>query len=121
MILLIDDSRFMRNWLKNIVEQHGYTTIEASSGEDGIRKYHTLKPAIVILDITLPDMDGITVLKRIIEINSNAKVIMCSAMGTRNNMITALQIGATDFIVKPHFDNLVSIIDRMKESEVISR
>lgn len=101
-ILITDDALFMRVTLKNILTQNGYEVCgEAANGVESVKLYQELKPDLVTMDITMPDMDGITALKEIRNIDPNAKVIMCSAMGQKNLVVEAIQSGAKDFIVKP--------------------
>lgn len=101
-ILLVDDAAFMRMMLKNIVSTAGYEVVgEAENGKIAIDKYKELKPDLVILDITMPEMDGIQALKEIREIDPNAVCIMCSAMGQQAMVVEAVKCGAKDFIVKP--------------------
>ncbi|GAB7388228.1 chemotaxis protein CheY [Bacillaceae bacterium] len=101
-ILVVDDAAFMRMMLKEILTKNGYNVVgEASDGAQAVEKYKELKPDLVTMDITMPEMDGITALKEIKKIDPNAKVIMCSAMGQQAMVIDAIQAGAKDFIVKP--------------------
>lgn len=101
-VLIIDDAQFMRMMLKNILTQNGHEVVgEASNGKEGIAKYGELKPDIVTLDITMPEMDGVTALKEIKALDSSAKVIMCSAMGQQAMVLDAIKAGAIDFVVKP--------------------
>ncbi len=101
-ILITDDALFMRVTLKNILTQNGYEICgEAANGKESLDKYKELKPDLVTMDITMPEMDGITALKEIKAFDPNAKVIMCTAMGQKNMVIEAVQAGAKDFIVKP--------------------
>jgi two-component system chemotaxis response regulator CheY len=101
-ILLVDDAAFMRMMLKDILTKNGYNVVgEAENGIKAIEKYKELKPALVILDITMPEMDGIAAAKNIKEADSNALIIMCSAMGQQAMVIESIQAGARDFIVKP--------------------
>ena len=101
-ILICDDAAFMRMMLKDILVKAGYEVIgEAVNGADGVEKYSSLKPDLVTMDITMPEMDGISALRVIKQINSSAKVIMCSAMGQQAMVVEAIQAGARDFIVKP--------------------
>ena len=74
---------------------------EAENGQAAIEKYQELKPDLVIMDITMPEMSGVTALKEIKSIDANARVIMCSAMGQQTMVVDAIQAGARDFIVKP--------------------
>ena len=101
-ILLVDDAAFMRMMLKDILVKNGYEVLgEAENGLKAVEKYKELNPDLVIMDITMPEMDGIDAVKEIKKINASAAVIMCSAMGQQSMVIEAIQSGAKDFIVKP--------------------
>jgi two-component system chemotaxis response regulator CheY len=110
-VLVVDDAIFMRMKLRDILEKNGFEVVaEAQNGVEAIEKYKAEKPDLVTMDITMPEMDGITALKEIKKIDPNAKVIMCSAMGQQSMVMEAIQSGAIDFIVKP-FD-----VDRVSQS-----
>ncbi len=101
-ILIVDDAAFMRMMIKNILTSNGYEVVgEAENGLQAVEKYKELKPDLVTMDITMPEMDGIAAVKEIKKIDPNARVIMCSAMGQQSMVIEAIQAGAKDFIVKP--------------------
>jgi two-component system chemotaxis response regulator CheY len=101
-ILIVDDAAFMRMMIRDILSKNGYEVVgEAQDGAQAIEKYKELKPDLITMDITMPEMDGIAALKEIKKIDGNAKVIMCSAMGQQAMVIDAIQAGAKDFIVKP--------------------
>ncbi len=101
-ILICDDAAFMRMMLKDILVKEGYEVVgEAVNGADGVEKYNSLKPDLVTMDITMPEMDGIAALKAIKQCDPSAKVIMCSAMGQQAMVVESIQAGARDFIVKP--------------------
>ncbi|TCP30319.1 two-component system chemotaxis response regulator CheY [Scopulibacillus darangshiensis] len=101
-ILVVDDAAFMRMMIKDILTKNGFDIVgEAGDGLEAISKYEELRPDLVTLDITMPEMDGINSLKKIRGIDPQAKVIMCSAMGQQAMVIDAIQAGAKDFIVKP--------------------
>ena len=101
-ILICDDAAFMRMMIKDILTKNGYNIAgEAENGAKAVEKYNELKPDLVLMDITMPEMDGIQVLKKIKETDPNASVIMCSAMGQQAMVIESIQSGAKDFIVKP--------------------
>ncbi|MEQ6375336.1 response regulator [Bacillaceae bacterium S4-13-56] len=101
-ILIVDDAAFMRMMIKDILTKNGYEVVgEAQDGVQAVEKYSELKPDLVTMDITMPEMDGITALKEIKKKFSDAKIIMCSAMGQQAMVIDAIQAGAKDFIVKP--------------------
>lgn len=101
-VLIVDDAAFMRMLLKDIITKAGYEVAgEAANGVEAVEKYKELKPDVVTMDITMPEMDGITAIKKIKEIDPNARIIVCSAMGQQAMVIEAIQAGAKDFIVKP--------------------
>lgn len=101
-IMIVDDASFMRMMIKDILVKNAYEiAAEASDGIVAVEKYQEAKPDVVILDITMPNMDGIMTLKEIKKIDPDAKVIMCSAMGQEAMVIDAIKAGASDFIVKP--------------------
>jgi two-component system chemotaxis response regulator CheY len=101
-VLITDDALFMRVTLKNILTKFGYEIAgEASNGRESIDLYKQTQPDLVTMDITMPDIDGITALKEIRKHDPNASVIMCTAMGQKNMVMEAISAGAKDFIVKP--------------------
>ena len=101
-VLIVDDAAFMRMMLKDILTKNGYEVVgEAENGAKAVERYKEVTPDLVTMDITMPEMDGISALKNIRSIDSNAKVVMCSAMGQQAMVIEAIQAGARDFIVKP--------------------
>jgi len=101
-ILITDDALFMRVTLKNILSSNGYEIVgEAGNGVEAVKLYQQLKPDLVTMDITMPEMDGIAALKEIKKLDPNANVVMCTAMGQKNMVVEAIQAGAKDFIVKP--------------------
>lgn len=101
-VLIVDDAAFMRMMVKDILSKNGYEIVgEAENGVKALEKFQELKPDLTTMDITMPEMDGITAVKEIKKIDPNAKVIMCSAMGQQAMVVEAIQAGARDFIVKP--------------------
>ncbi|UFU01035.1 response regulator [Radiobacillus kanasensis] len=101
-ILIVDDAAFMRMMIKDILSKNGFEVVgEAENGAQAVEKFKELSPDLVTMDITMPEMDGITALKEIKQLSGEAKVIMCSAMGQQAMVIDAIQAGAKDFIVKP--------------------
>ena len=101
-ILLVDDAAFMRKVIKDALSKAGYSDLhEAVDGADAVEKYNSLKPDLVLMDITMPNMDGLEALKAIRAADGNANVVMCSAMGQETMVIDAIRSGAKDFIVKP--------------------
>ena len=101
-ILIVDDAAFMRMMIKDILTKNGYEiAAEAENGQKAVEKYAETKPDLVLMDITMPEMDGIQALKKIKAGDPSAVVIMCSAMGQQAMVIESIQAGAKDFIVKP--------------------
>lgn len=103
-IMLVDDAAFMRMMIKNYLTKGGFesaTFVEAQDGLDAVQKYETEKPDLVIMDITMPNMDGLQALKKIREQDPNANVVMCTAMGQESMVVDAIKSGAKDFVVKP--------------------
>lgn len=101
-ILIADDALFTRMMLRNILSDSGFSAVvEAETGTEAIWAYERWKPDIVIMDINMPEMDGMTAIKNILRIDPTAKVIICSAMGERQLMLEALEEGVIDFITKP--------------------
>ena len=101
-VLICDDAAFMRVMIKDILTKNGYEVAgEAENGLKEVEKYNETKPDLVMMDITMPEMDGIQALKKIKEEDGAANVIMCSAMGQQAMVVESIQSGAKDFIVKP--------------------
>lgn len=101
-IMIVDDAAFMRMMLKDILQKNGFNVVgEAENGAIAVEKYKELQPELTIMDITMPEMDGLQSVKEIRKIDSKARIIMCSAMGQQSMVIEAIQSGAKDFVVKP--------------------
>lgn len=118
-IMIVDDAAFMRATLKDVITKGGYNVVaEAVNGVDAIDKYKIHKPDVVTLDITMPEMDGLQALGKLIEIDQQARVIMCSAIGQQANVMEAIKCGAKDFIVKPFQpDRVIQAIKRVLGEE----
>ncbi|MFD2656337.1 response regulator [Gracilibacillus thailandensis] len=113
-VIIADDSRFMRQWLKQKIEQHSYQVVaEASTGLEAVKAYQQYKPDIIILDIVMPKSNGLDALLKIKDLDPSANVIMASSLATNDNVTRALHYGAKDFIIKPHFHNLIQIMDHI--------
>ncbi|MGX7014704.1 response regulator [Vagococcus silagei] len=114
-VLIVDDAVFMRMKLKDILEKNGYVVVdEAQNGLEAIEKYKATQPDIVTMDITMPEMDGLDALKEIKAFDSNAKILMCSAMGQQAMVMDAIRSGALDFIVKPFdADRVIKALDKV--------
>ena len=101
-IMIVDDAAFMRMMIKNSLTTNGYNNlIEAGDGLQALESYQTEKPDLVIMDIAMPNMDGIQALQAIKAFDKDAKIVMCSAMGQESMVVDAIRFGALDFIVKP--------------------
>ncbi|MCT2535955.1 response regulator [Aquibacillus koreensis] len=101
-VLITDDAAFMRMQLKNIFTSQGHEVVgEAENGQVAVEKYKELKPDLVSMDITMPEMNGVEAVKQIKSIDPGATIVMCSAMGQQQMVLEAIQAGAKDFIVKP--------------------
>jgi two-component system, chemotaxis family, chemotaxis protein CheY len=107
-VLIVDDAAFMRMAIKTILKKTDFDVIgEAENGIKGVQKYKELKPDIVTMDITMPEMTGIEALKSIMEFDTKAKVVMVSAMGQETLVREAIMHGAKSFIVKPFKEDYV--------------
>ena len=113
-VLIVDDAAFMRMMIKDILTKHQIEVVgEAENGLVAVDKYMELKPDLVLMDITMPEMDGLQALKEIRRRDPAANVIMCSAMGQQAMVIEAVQCGAKDFVVKPfQGDRVVAAITK---------
>ncbi len=101
-IMIVDDAAVMRYMLKNLFEKNGYEVVaDVATGVDALERYPILRPDLVTMDITMPDMDGITAVREIMKIDPKAKIIMCSAMGQVDKVKAAVLAGAKSFLVKP--------------------
>ncbi len=101
-VLIVDDAAFMRMMIKDILTKNGYEVAgEADNGLKAVEKYKELAPDLVLMDITMPEMNGIDAVKSIKAMDAGAKIVMCSAMGQQAMVIESIQAGARDFIVKP--------------------
>lgn len=100
-ILVVDDAQFMRMKATKLLSSKGFEVIEAATGAEAVETYKTEKPDAVLLDITMPDMDGLQALKEIKKIDPKANVAMVTAMGQQSIVMESLKAGAKDFVVKP--------------------
>lgn len=115
-VLIADDAAFMRMMLKDILTKNGHEVVgEAANGAEMLIKYEETQPDIVTLDITMPEMDGLTAIKELRKKHPDANVIMCSAMGQQSMVIDAIQSGAKDFIVKPfQAERVIECLEKFK-------
>ena len=111
-IVVVDDAPIIRSMLKDILSQGGYEIIgECGNGQEAVQKYQELKPDLVTMDIVMPDKDGIEALSEILTFDSNAKVVMVTAVDQRVSLMKAIRSGAVDYIIKPfETDRVLSAI-----------
>lgn len=100
-ILIADDAAFMRMRSSTLLKELGHEVIEASDGAEAVSKYKSESPDAVLLDITMPVMDGLEALRTILADDPNARVAMVTAMGQQQIIMEAIKAGARDFVVKP--------------------
>ncbi|MEJ8545250.1 response regulator [Brevibacillus borstelensis] len=101
-IMIVDDVVLMRFMMWNIFESLGFQVVaEAETGQEAVKKYRMFRPSLVVMDISMPEMDGLSAVKKIMEIDRDAKIIICSAFVQREIVLKAIQAGASDFIAKP--------------------
>lgn len=101
-VLLVDDAAFMRMRCAKLLTENGYAVDEAENGQEALEKYQKIQPDLVLMDITMPIMDGLTAVAEIKKVDPNAKIVMCSALGQQSTVMSAIKAGAKDFIVKPY-------------------
>lgn len=118
-VLVIDDAAFMRASLKMMLERNGYDVVgEADNGETGVKKFQSLNPDVVTMDITMPKMDGIKALQAIRALNKDANIVVVSALGKEELVREAIIFGAKGFILKPiNEEHLIKTLDKVKGKE----
>ena len=114
-VLIVDDALFMRTMLRDIFESAGWQIVaEAENGEQAIAEYKIHQPDLVTMDIVMPEMGGIDALKKILNDNPAARIVVCSALGQKNLILDAINAGAKDFIVKPFQSHQVlEVVERV--------
>ncbi|MED1914600.1 response regulator [Brevibacillus sp. DP1.3A] len=118
-ILIVDDTAFTRLVLRNMFEKLGIEVVaEADSGEEAVRNYCLYRPTLVMMDITMPGMNGLAASRKIMELDKDAKIIICSAVARRDTVIKAIQAGARDFIAKPlQFERIEWAVQHLLETD----
>lgn len=113
-VLLVDDAAFVRTRAAKVLKEEGYEVIEAADGAEAVEQFKAHKPDAVLLDITMPVMDGLAALKEIRSVDPNAKIAMVTALGSQNTVVEALQAGASDFVVKPfQTERLLGAVEKL--------
>lgn len=122
-ILVVDDEKDACDTLTEILAEEGYETFSAMSGRAALNKVKKNKPDLVLLDIRMPEMDGVEVLKRIKKIDKDVVVVMITAYGTLDTAKEAMRLGAYDYITKPFDINLIKAVirDGLKDKRVVKR
>ncbi|PWH17739.1 MAG: two-component system response regulator [Anaerolineae bacterium] len=100
-ILVVDDAEFLRVRISKMLSSEGHEIIEAENGLKAVETYKSARPDLVLMDITMPEMDGLTALREIRSFDSSAKVVMLTALGQESVVLEAIKAGARDFVVKP--------------------
>ncbi|MGC8487892.1 MAG: response regulator [Clostridia bacterium] len=101
-VLVVDDAEFVRTKLTNMLRHHGHEVVEAANGQEAVDRYRAANPNIVLMDITMPIMDGIQAAQAIRAMDRDARIVICSALGQQRMVLDAIRAGAKDFIVKPY-------------------
>ena len=100
-ILIVDDAEFLRVRITKMLSGDGYTVFEAENGVKAVATYKEVRPDVVLMDVTMPEMDGLTALKEIRAFDPQARVVMLTALGQESVVLEAVKSGARDFVVKP--------------------
>ncbi len=113
-ILIVDDAEFLRVRLNKILDTEGYEVFQAENGSKAVAAYKAAHPDVVLMDVTMPEMDGLTALKEIVSFDPKAKVVMLTALGQESVVLDAVKSGARDFIVKPfEHDRVMKAISKL--------
>ncbi len=114
-IMLVDDSKTMRNIQKGILTQLGYTELEeASDGLDALSKVGAFQPELLLVDWNMPNMDGLTFVKKFREQGNKAPIIMVTTEAEKSRVVEAIKAGVNNYVVKPFTPDLLS--ERIKET-----
>jgi two-component system, chemotaxis family, chemotaxis protein CheY len=116
--MIVDDAEFMRMVIKDILLKHGHKVVaEVGDGKEAVQKYLEVKPDLVLMDIIMPDMNGKEALKKLLVMDPEAKVVMCSSLEQQKLITESMKIGAMDYIVKPFEpDRMLEVIRKIAES-----
>lgn len=113
--MVVDDAAFMRAMIRTMLIEEGHEVVaESSNGLQAVQSYMAIRPDLVTMDITMPDMDGVEAVREILKLDPGAVIIMCSAMGQKKMVVDAITSGAKDFVVKPfQKDRVIASINRV--------
>jgi two-component system chemotaxis response regulator CheY len=101
-VIIADDAQFMRVMLRDILEDMGFSVVaEASDGREAVARYLELRPDLIMLDITMPEVGGVAACREILALDPRARVVMISALGQKDEVLEAIRAGAGDFVIKP--------------------
>jgi two-component system, chemotaxis family, chemotaxis protein CheY len=115
-VLIVDDAQFMRLRCARLLAENGYDTVEAQNGVQAIEMYKKEQPDVVLMDITMPEMDGLTALRELKKLDPNARIAMLTALGQQGIVLEAIKSGARDFVVKPfEAERVLSAVQRILE------
>jgi two-component system chemotaxis response regulator CheY len=113
-ILIVDDAQFMRVRISKLLTSHGYEVVEAENGNLAVKAYQSISPDAVLMDVTMPEKDGLEALSEIRSFDPKAKVIMLTALGQESMVVQAVQAGARDYVVKPFDpDRIMSALQKV--------
>jgi two-component system chemotaxis response regulator CheY len=113
-ILIVDDAEFLRVRLTKMLDTDGFQVFQAENGLKAVQVYKEIHPDVVLMDVTMPEMDGLTALKEIVGFDPKARVIMLTALGQESVVLEAVKSGARDFIVKPfEHDRVMKAIGKL--------
>jgi two-component system, chemotaxis family, chemotaxis protein CheY len=113
-ILVVDDAEFLRVRISKMLSSYGHNIIEAENGVKAVAAYKEERPEMVLMDITMPEMDGLSALKEIRAFDNKAKVVMLTALGQESIVLEAIKSGARDFVVKPfEHDRVMNAVNKL--------
>jgi len=100
-VLVVDDSRFQRMMLSKVIKAQGHEVVEAADGNEAVSRYQESRPDLALMDVTMPNKDGLQALEEIRGLDPEASVIMLTALDQDSVVVKAVALGAEDFLPKP--------------------